>query len=60
MGLYFLTAFSLAGMARLETFNPDTAMADAFTAIGLPWVTLVIYLCAIFGITAACFTNLIS
>ena len=28
--LYFLTAISLVGMARIETLNPETAMADAF------------------------------
>lgn len=30
MILYVLTSFSLAGMARLQDYNPDTAMADAF------------------------------
>ena len=58
--LYVMTATSLSGMARLETFNADTAMADAFASVGYEWATVVIYFCAFFGITAACFTNLLS
>ena len=46
-------------MARLEDFNPDTAMADAFSSVGYEWASIVIYFCAFFGITAACFTNLL-
>lgn len=57
--LYFLTALSLAGMAPLQNFNPDTAMADAFESVGLGFTSFVIYFCAFFGITAACFTNLL-
>ena len=60
IALYVLTATSLSGMARLETFNADTAMADAFSSVGYEWATVVIYFCAFFGITAACFTNLLS
>ncbi len=59
MGLYILTAVSLAGMAPLQDFNADTAMADAFSAVGLEYTSYIIYLCAFFGITAACFTNLL-
>jgi len=58
--LYILTAISLSGMERLQNFNPDTAMADAFTAVGYEWATFIIYFCALFGILAACFGNLIS
>lgn len=59
MVIYILTAISLAGMAPLQDFNADTAMADAFSFVGLEWASIVIYLCAFFGITAACFTNMI-
>ena len=55
--IYFVTAFSICGMARLEEYNPETAMADAFVSVGLPWVTTVIYFCGFIGITAACFSN---
>ena len=34
-------------------------MADAFDAVGFEFVSYIIYFCAFFGITAACFTNLI-
>ena len=57
--LYFLTAISLVGMARIETLNPETAMADAFYHVNMPYATIIIYICAFFGITAACFTNFI-
>lgn len=60
MGLYVLTAISLAGMAPLQDFNADTAMADAFAAADMDFVSIIIYMCAFFGITAACFTNLLS
>lgn len=59
MGLYVLTAISLAGMAPLQDFNADTAMADAFAAADMDFVSIIIYMCAFFGITAACFTNLL-
>lgn len=59
MILYTLTALSLAGMAPLQEFNPETAMAEAFASVGLEKISIVVYFCAFFGITAACFTNLI-
>ena len=59
MGLYLLTSFSLAGMAPLQDYNADTAMADAFSAVGLDYVSFIVYFCAFFGITAACFTNML-
>ena len=59
IGIYFLTAISLAGMAPLQDLNPDTALADAFAAVDLEFVSFIIYFCAFFGITAACFTNLL-
>jgi APA family basic amino acid/polyamine antiporter len=55
--IYFATAFSLVSIARLETFHPETAFAEAFNSIGMPWVTIVIYFCAFIGITATCFSQ---
>ena len=55
--IYFLVSLAMSGMARLETFEPETALADAFESVGMPWVTLVIYFCGFVGITAACFSN---
>jgi amino acid transporter len=59
MILYMCTAISLAGMAPLQNFNADTAMADAFSSVELDYVSFIIYFCAFFGITAACFSNLL-
>ena len=55
--IYFATTFALVSIARLETFHPETAFAEAFTSIGMPWVTIVIYFCAFIGITATCFSQ---
>lgn len=60
MILYMLTAISLYGMAPLQDFKEETAMADAFYSVGLGWMSIVIYICAILGLSAACFTNLMS
>ena len=59
MLLYFLTASSLSGMARLEDLNAETAMADAFYSAGYERAGIVIYFCAVFGITTACFTSIV-
>ena len=53
--LYVLTAISVYGMAPLHEFDADTAMAESFSFVGLDWVSIIIYFCAFFGITAACF-----
>jgi APA family basic amino acid/polyamine antiporter len=60
IGLYILTAVSLCGMARMQDFNAETAMAEAFAFIGIEWASYIIYFCALFGVTAACFTNMLS
>ncbi len=59
MVLYVLVAISLAGMAPLQDFNADTALADAFASVELNYVSYIIYFCAFTGITAACFSNLL-
>lgn len=58
MLLYVLTAISMAGMAHIETFTPETAMAEAFSLVNLNWASYIIYFCGVFGIAAACFANL--
>ena len=62
IAFYFLTALSLCGMGlgRNDHYDPNTAMADIFTNVGMPWMTTAIYVCALCGITAACFVNLMS
>lgn len=56
--IYCCMAGSLSGMARLENFQPETAMAQAFEEIGNRWMTFVIYVSAFLGITASAFTQL--
>jgi len=60
MVIYSLTAFSVSGVARLDDLDGDTALAEAFSTRGLEWVTYIIYICALIGITAASFTNIMS
>ena len=56
--LYCLIAVSLTGMAKLQLLNPSTAMADAFTLVGMDWMSFVIYVSAFIGITGSVFTKL--
>lgn len=58
--LYVGVALSLAGMGlgtNTSSYSPETAMADCFQAVGLGWMTYVIYVCALFGLTASISTN---
>jgi len=55
--VYFTVSFSLVSMARLETLDPETALAEAFTSAGMQWVTKLLYFCGFVGISAACFSN---
>ena len=48
------------GLGKDVNYNPDTAMADIFSSVGMSWMTTIIYICAFCGITAACFVNLMS
>jgi APA family basic amino acid/polyamine antiporter len=57
--VYILVAFFVNGVARLENFQGETAIALAFEARGHPWVAGVIYLCAFLGITASAFINMV-
>lgn len=55
IGVYVLTAVSLCGMVPLQDENPDTALADAFSSIGLEFVSYIIYISAIVGILTTTF-----
>jgi len=55
--VYVSVSFSLVSMARLEQFNAETALAEAFTAVNMHWVTKVLYFCGLIGISAAGFSN---
>ena len=56
LAIYMVTAISLTGLARLQDFTPETAIADAFEAKGFSFVSYIIYFSALFGITVGCFT----
>lgn len=60
--LYTLTSVSLIGigLGTAPDYVPETAMADVYGNIGFPSMTIVIYFCAFFGTTAACFTNFLA
>jgi len=57
-GFYVLVAISMCGMGlgRAPDFIPSTSIADQFTSVGLGYMTFLIYICAIVGITACNFT----
>jgi APA family basic amino acid/polyamine antiporter len=48
--LYIAMSLVLTGLVRYDTLNNPAPVATAFTAIGLPWVTLVVSLAAVSGI----------
>ena len=54
-----LLALALSGMGFGDG-PPETAIADAFSAAGLGWLTFVIYLTALVGITVSLFSNLMA
>lgn len=63
MVIYALIAFSINGVGNLAAYSDqdgETALADIFTAKGMPHMAFLIYFCALFGITAAVMTNIMS
>jgi APA family basic amino acid/polyamine antiporter len=63
MLIYALVAFSVQGVASLAsvgTGDGETALAEIFSSRGMEWMSTVIFICALLGITAAAFTNLMS
>ena len=55
LAIYVVTAISMTGFARLQNFEPETAIADAFEFEGFSFVSYIIYFSALFGITVGCF-----
>lgn len=63
MLIYALIAFSINGVGNLAAYSGqdgETALADIFTGKGMPHMAFLIYFCALFGITAATMTNIMS
>ena len=55
-----MIAISLAGMAPLHTFNPETAMADVFSHVGYDFCAYIIYFSAFIGLAAVLLSKTIS
>jgi APA family basic amino acid/polyamine antiporter len=50
--LYIAMSLVLTGLVRYDTLNNAAPVAAAFTAIGLPWVTLLVSAAAVAGIAS--------
>jgi APA family basic amino acid/polyamine antiporter len=60
MALYLAVCLVLTGIVPYTTLDNAAPVANAFSAIGLPWVMIVISLAAIAGITSVLFANLLA
>src|SRR3984893_3698776 len=52
LALYITMSLVLTGLVRYDTLNNAAPVAAAFTAIGLPWVTLLVSAAAVAGIAS--------
>ena len=52
LALYITMSLVLTGLVRYDTLNNAAPIAAAFTAIGLPWVTLLVSAAAVAGIAS--------
>jgi basic amino acid/polyamine antiporter, APA family len=50
--LYIAMSLVLTGVVRYDTLNSAAPVAAAFTAIGMPWVTLIVSAAAVAGIAS--------
>lgn len=50
--LYIAMSLVLTGVVRYDTLNNPAPVASAFTAIGLPWVSLIVSAAAVAGIAS--------
>ncbi|MEP6906666.1 MAG: amino acid permease [Pseudoxanthomonas sp.] len=55
MALYLTISFILTGIAHYSTLGNDAPVANAFSALGLPWVSVAISIAAITGIISVVF-----
>jgi APA family basic amino acid/polyamine antiporter len=60
MALYLAISFVLTGIAPYPTLNTDAPVADAFKALGLPWVSIAISVAAVAGITSVLFAFMLA
>lgn len=52
LALYIAMSLVLTGLVRYDTLNTAAPVAAAFTAVGLPWVTLLVSAAAVAGIVS--------
>ena len=52
LALYIAMSLVLTGVVRYDTLNGAAPVAAAFTAIGLPWMTLIVSAAAVAGIAS--------
>ena len=62
MLIYTTISFAVSGVGNLAACSGDgeTALAEIFAHKGMGWMSFVIFICAIMGITAASMTNMMS
>jgi hypothetical protein len=62
MFIYATISFAVSGVGNLAacTGDGETALAEIFAQKGMGWMSFVIFICAIMGITAAAMTNMMS
>ncbi len=60
MALYLAVSLVLTGIVPYTTLDNAAPVANAFSAIHLPWIMVVISLAAITGITSVLFANLLA
>ena len=60
MLLYLAMSLVLTGMVPSAALNNPAPVANAFSAIGLPWVMVAVSIAAIMGITSVLFANMLA
>ena len=60
MVLYLAISLVLTGIAPYATLNTDAPVADAFKALGLPWISVAISIAAVAGITSVLFAFMLA
>lgn len=60
MALYLTISLVLTGVAHYSTLNNDAPVANAFTALGLTWVSAAISLTAVTGIISVVFAFMLA
>jgi len=60
MALYIAISLVLTGIAPYATLNNDAPVANAFKALGMPWISILISICAVTGILSVVFAFMLA